>query len=206
LGSGGLTPRPQPGTYTVRAGDTLPGIARAVYGDPGRWREVFEANLDALSGPELLTPGQQLQVPTRSRPTPAPRPELPPTPEREARAARFVSNARRFVGQPFRWGGGHAAWASEEPCPVDCSGLVVQAARLSGIKLEGSAAALQRLGREVPFADARAGDLVFSGNPALDVAIALGQGRILHASRTRARVVELQAAEAPHFDQARRVI
>ncbi|MDB5099167.1 MAG: peptidoglycan-binding protein LysM [Cyanobacteria bacterium RYN_339] len=205
-GPGQQPGRPVSGMYAVKAGDTLQRIARSVYGDPNRWRDIFEANVESFAGPDMLYPGQLIRIPTRSRPEPAARPDLPGSPDREAKAARFVATARRFVGQPFRWGGGHGARAHEHPGPVDCSGLIAQAARMAGLKLEGSAAELQRLGRGVPMSDLRAGDLVFQGSPALDVAISLGWGRVLHASRKAGKVVEADLGEVASFDNARRVV
>lgn len=57
-------PGPVPsGTYTVRRGDTLAGIAREVYGDPGAWERIFEANRDRLDSPHALRVGQELKIP-----------------------------------------------------------------------------------------------------------------------------------------------
>jgi nucleoid-associated protein YgaU len=50
-------------TYVVQSGDTLSGIALAMYGDAGRWSEIFEANKDKLSDPSLIYPGQELRIP-----------------------------------------------------------------------------------------------------------------------------------------------
>ncbi len=50
-------------TYTVRRGDTLVGIAREVYGDPGAWERIFEANRDRLESPHALRIGQRLNIP-----------------------------------------------------------------------------------------------------------------------------------------------
>jgi nucleoid-associated protein YgaU len=67
------TPQPLPGpavpasaipsAYTVKSGDTLSSIARQVYGNSGRWREIYEANRDQLPRPESLRPGQVLRIP-----------------------------------------------------------------------------------------------------------------------------------------------
>jgi len=48
-------------TYLVRRGDTLPGIAGAVYGDPAIWREIALAN--TIRDPRSLRPGQRLTLP-----------------------------------------------------------------------------------------------------------------------------------------------
>lgn len=48
-------------TYTVREGDTLSGIASAVWNDPANWRVLADAN--EISNPRVLEPGQALIVP-----------------------------------------------------------------------------------------------------------------------------------------------
>ena len=50
-------------TYVVKSGDTLSGIAKAMYGDAGRWPEIFEANKDKIKNPKLIHPGQELRIP-----------------------------------------------------------------------------------------------------------------------------------------------
>lgn len=50
-------------TYVMQAGDSLSSIAAAVYGDAGRWTEIFEANRDVLSDPNLVRVGQELRIP-----------------------------------------------------------------------------------------------------------------------------------------------
>lgn len=57
------TPAPLPGTYTVLPGDTLSKIARAVYGDTGKWKEIYNANMDKMENENDLHPGQILTVP-----------------------------------------------------------------------------------------------------------------------------------------------
>ena len=50
-------------SYTVQAGDTLSRISAKVYGESGRWTEIFEANRDLLPSPNALKPGQVLRIP-----------------------------------------------------------------------------------------------------------------------------------------------
>src|SRR3954454_19531254 len=45
-------------TYTVKAGDTLSGIAKAQLGDAGAYMKIFEANQDQLTDPNKIKPGQ----------------------------------------------------------------------------------------------------------------------------------------------------
>ncbi|WNW12444.1 peptidoglycan-binding protein LysM [Pseudomonas sp. DTU_2021_1001937_2_SI_NGA_ILE_001] len=62
-GSGGGTPEPQPRFVTVKSGDTLGGIARAVYGDAGQFQKIFKANQPMLKSPDRIYPGQVLRIP-----------------------------------------------------------------------------------------------------------------------------------------------
>ena len=50
-------------TYTVVAGDSLSKIAKKIYGDASRWKEIFEANKDKIKNPDLIHPGQVLKIP-----------------------------------------------------------------------------------------------------------------------------------------------
>jgi nucleoid-associated protein YgaU len=49
--------------YTVRAGDTLSSIAQEFYGDPDRFRTIFQANRNVLDDPDEIFPGQELRIP-----------------------------------------------------------------------------------------------------------------------------------------------
>lgn len=106
-------------------------------------------------------------------------------PAGQSAADRFLEQAMRFRGQPYLWGGGHGGTMSA-PGRVDCSGLVQQAARMSGINLDGTAAMQQDKGTAVqPFPGGlKPGDLVFKGNPAYHVGIYIGNGQVLHAPKT----------------------
>ncbi|MBO7743573.1 LysM peptidoglycan-binding domain-containing protein [Paenibacillus sp. MWE-103] len=46
---------------TANAGTSLSAIAQQQYGDPGRWREIAQAN--NIANPRRLTPGQPITVP-----------------------------------------------------------------------------------------------------------------------------------------------
>ena len=194
-------------TYVVMPGDTLKRIARATLGSEDRWRELWDANREELPDPRLLFPGQALKVPRRrSLPPPAAQAQgRPAAPPDAATVGRFLQAAQAFLGQPFRWGGGHVPRALGRPAPVDGSGLVQQAGRAMGAQLDGTAAAQQRLGRPVALEGLAPGDLLFQGEPARHVGIHLGDGKVLHASSRAGRVVvEALGPDLP-FDSARRV-
>jgi nucleoid-associated protein YgaU len=49
--------------YVVKSGDTLSKIAKKLYGDANRWREIFEANKEQIENPNLIRPGWELVIP-----------------------------------------------------------------------------------------------------------------------------------------------
>jgi hypothetical protein len=54
---------PTPKTYTVKSGDTLYAIAKKTLGDGGRWREIYNNNVDVIGkDPNLIRPGQVLRI------------------------------------------------------------------------------------------------------------------------------------------------
>ena len=50
-------------TYIVVKGDSLSKIAKREYGDPNKWRTIYEANQDLIKDPDLIYPGQELKIP-----------------------------------------------------------------------------------------------------------------------------------------------
>ena len=55
--------REQAQTYTVQSGDTLGSIAKRTLGNASSYMEIFNANRDQLSDPNLIKPGQVLKIP-----------------------------------------------------------------------------------------------------------------------------------------------
>jgi nucleoid-associated protein YgaU len=49
--------------YTVKSGDSLSKIAKALLGDGNKWPKIFEANKEVIKNPDLIYPGQQLRIP-----------------------------------------------------------------------------------------------------------------------------------------------
>ena len=54
---------PEGRSYTVQKGDSLSRIARELYGDASEWRKIWDANRDQINDPDLIHPGQVLNVP-----------------------------------------------------------------------------------------------------------------------------------------------
>ena len=55
-------------TYTVKAGDTLSKIAKEKLGDANAYTQIFNANRDQLSDPNMIKPGQVLKIPQTVKP------------------------------------------------------------------------------------------------------------------------------------------
>ncbi len=64
--SGEIVDGTEPELYTVKKGDSLSKIAKAVYGDPMKYKILFEANQPMLKNPDLIYPGQALRIPKLS--------------------------------------------------------------------------------------------------------------------------------------------
>ncbi|WP_438490751.1 LysM peptidoglycan-binding domain-containing protein [Streptomyces sp. S186] len=58
-------------TYTVATGDSLSGIAHEKYGNANRWHDIYAENKTTIHDPDLIYPGQRLDLP-RQQVTPAP--------------------------------------------------------------------------------------------------------------------------------------
>lgn len=58
-----VTGNPNQQTYTVKSGDSLSKIAGNYSGIT--WQEIFQANKDQISNPDLIHPGQVLKIPAK---------------------------------------------------------------------------------------------------------------------------------------------
>ena len=54
-------------TYVVRPGDTLSKIAKELLGDGNSYMEIYNANRDQLSDPNVIRPGQVLKIPQHAK-------------------------------------------------------------------------------------------------------------------------------------------
>ncbi|HOP29155.1 MAG TPA: LysM peptidoglycan-binding domain-containing protein [Spirochaetota bacterium] len=48
--------------YIVQPKDTLFDISSRLYGDPSKWKELYDRNKDIIEKPEFITPGQKLKT------------------------------------------------------------------------------------------------------------------------------------------------
>lgn len=92
------------------------------------------------------------------------------------------------IGVPYSWGGGNAAGPSKGidsgagTVGFDCSGLVLYSFAGVGIKLPHYSGSQYNLGRKIPSAQMRRGDVIFYGpGGSQHVTIYLGNGQMLEA-------------------------
>ncbi|HLR98626.1 MAG TPA: NlpC/P60 family peptidoglycan endopeptidase RipA [Mycolicibacillus parakoreensis] len=99
------------------------------------------------------------------------------------------------IGVPYSWGGGNAAGPSNGidsgagTVGFDCSGLVLYAFAGVGIKLPHYSGSQYEMGRKIPSAQMRRGDVIFYGpGGSQHVTIYLGNGQMLEAPYTGSHV------------------
>ncbi len=51
--------------HTVEKGESLSLIAKHYYGDPMKYKQIFQANSDKLQNPDVIHPGQNLVIPVK---------------------------------------------------------------------------------------------------------------------------------------------
>lgn len=49
--------------HTVKSGESLSKIAKHYYGDPMKYKQIFAANTNILSNPDVIHPDQELVIP-----------------------------------------------------------------------------------------------------------------------------------------------
>ena len=106
-----------------------------------------------------------------------------------------ISRAMSQIGVPYSWGGGNAAGPSRgidhgaNTVGFDCSGLVLYAFAGVGIKLPHYSGSQYNLGRKIPAAQMRRGDVIFYGpGGSQHVTIYLGNGQMIEAPYTGSHV------------------
>lgn len=115
-----------------------------------------------------------------------------------ATAAQVIGYAEQQLGDPYVWGGtGPNGW--------DCSGLTQWAFKQAGVKIPRVASAQQKIGKPVDTDKVQPGDLLFNGNPAHHVVMAIGGGKIIEAPRTGLNV-RIRSFKPGEFTNARRIL
>ena len=105
--------------------------------------------------------------------------EIPKSDPKVAKANKVIDYAKRFVGNPYRYGGNSLTNG------IDCSGFTQQVMKKSGISLQRSSAAQYASnGVKVSTNNLKPGDLLFYGynGRVSHVAIYIGNKQVVHAN------------------------
>jgi cell wall-associated NlpC family hydrolase len=175
--------------YTVVPGDMLGVIAGRFCGSFGAYPGLAAAS--GIRNPDLIYPGQQVQLSGCTLQVKAPAsvsPAAPPPAPVKAQAPVTSSKADRAVAFALAQVGKWYAWGTAGPSTYDCSGLAMAAYASIGIRLPHNAAAQTGYGWRVSRSELRAGDLVFPYSSLGHVVIYVGNGQIVEAPHSGARV------------------
>lgn len=108
-----------------------------------------------------------------------------------------VQYALSFVGNPYVWGG------KDPNTGADCSGFTSYVYAHFGISIPSYSYSQRSVGKEVSYANAKAGDLIcYAGH----VAIYMGNGQIVHAKGTAYGIVAYDSATYRNIVTVRRVL
>jgi cell wall-associated NlpC family hydrolase len=136
-----------------------------------------------------------------------------------AAVQRVIDRAMSQIGVQYVWGGGNGRGPSTgipdglgsplDRIGFDCSGLMLYAFNGVGVSLPRVSRNQFTAGRKVPISDIRAGDMVFfknGGAPIHHVAMYIGNGKMIEAPYTGARVRVVPMRTKGLLPQATRVI
>jgi LysM repeat protein len=155
------TPITNPSTYTVMSGDTLSKIALNY--------QLTVSELKSLNSlvSDTIYVGQVLNVNTAS--------VTPETKESNFNADALITEAKKYIGVPYVWGG-------STPAGFDCSGFVNYVFNRQGISVPRTVATLWAAGT-TDFTP-QLGDIVFfgqQGSVPTHVGIYIGNNQFIHA-------------------------
>lgn len=119
--------------------------------------------------PQPTTPAPRPTTPAPQPTTPAPQPTTPaPEPVAPSATGQAILNfAMGYTGIPY-------VWAGTTPAGWDCIGFVRYVYRNFGVSIGGYTTSVLSVGRQVPYSQARAGDILYWPG---HVAISLGNGQ-----------------------------
>ena len=104
-----------PGSYTVRPGDTLSTIAARAYGSAAGWPAVWWANRRQVRDPDLITAGERLVLPGSH--------QVPPWLARAARAATAAARPAPAARAGTAPAAATAPTQASSPAPASAGGV-----------------------------------------------------------------------------------
>lgn len=165
----------------VRWGSHMGKRSYQMVGGFVNWRDraLFLSSLGIMLGLLLSACAKPSALPAPLRPSP-----LPP------REMIMQETIKSYLGTRYKLGG-----TSYDG--IDCSGLVMKIYQSAGVDVPRSTREQLEMGKTVAFRELKFGDLLFFNNrvsgqkvKSLHVGLFMGDGRFVHASKTRGVVVE----------------
>lgn len=185
---------------TARWDTAVPAVPTANFADPAAIVNTVlqisasSAQVTANLGREFLAKLGIIAEPAPAAVAAAPTGQIPRVYGQQA-VEYVIRRGATQLGVPYSWGGGNASGATRGidqgagTVGFDCSGLMVFAFAGVGIKLPKYSGSQYNLGRRVPVAQMRRGDLIFYGpGGGQHVALYLGQGQMLESPYTGSQV------------------
>ena len=153
-----------------------------VYYTSGSWRKI------SYKGKTGFVPKKRVKISTKA-------PKLKGS--KKTKGKTVASFAKRFVGNPYRWGGTNLNTGA------DCSGFTKAVYRSFGYNIPRTSSSQRRAGKKVSYKKKQPGDLIcYSGH----VAIYIGGGKIVHASSRKTGIKISPKANYRKVVSVRRIV
>ncbi len=164
-------------SYTVQPGDTLNSIAQDV---GSTWRELYNANRDVISSPNMIYPGQSLQTGgggSAGQAAPASTGSGELADQGGGFEQQLLTEASQLEGIPYVYGGASPGEG------FDCSGFTSYVFAQAGKTIPRTSSEQAAAATPVSGDDLRVGDLIFysPGGSVSHVAIYAGDGMVWEA-------------------------
>ncbi|WAH39327.1 NlpC/P60 family protein [Alicyclobacillus dauci] len=198
--------------HTVQSGETLWKIAQRFQ----TTTSILE-NLNPLINPDILYPGEVIQIPSTVVANPASTTSsnsstassnstASSTNSAPSKASAIIATAKGFLGTPYVWGG-------TAPSGFDCSGFVQYVYGQNGVTLPRTSTEQSTVGTSITQAALQPGDLVFFADTwkagVSHVGIYLGNRQFIEESSGKGQVIITSLDNpyyAAHYAGARRVL
>ena len=201
--------RTEPNTSSRVKVTVMRGTMASVVQSEGNWYKLrFPRGTVGWVRGDLLA--EVPDPPERPEPVAPPTPPAPMLVSEEPAAPVKVDKSTSIVNLALDMRGVRYKWGGTSPRGFDCSGLIVYAYNKQGIRLPRTSAVLSTFGQVVSKDRLQPGDLLFfmtgRSRRVNHVALYIGDGKFVHSSSTRGKViVSILNKYGPRYAGARRI-